>query len=103
MHKITPNPPPALDEAAIRAIDHYLAPKVSAPPSPQLFTVAPHIDPETLLANASETLACANVMASDLAFELDGSRRRVALAIQQLLELGQLLVDRALDQHPTNP
>ena len=32
-----------------------------------------------------------------------GSRRRVALAIQQLLELGQLLVDRALDQHPTNP
>lgn len=50
-----------------------------------------------LLANAYQTLASANAMACDLAFDLDGSRRHVALAIQQMIELGQLLVNRVLD------
>lgn len=36
-------------------------------------------------------------MVSDLAFELDGSRRHVAHGIQQLIELGTLLANRALD------
>ncbi|CAN1596423.1 protein of unknown function [Pseudomonas mediterranea] len=36
-------------------------------------------------------------MACDLAFDLDGSRRHVALGIQQLIELGGLLANRALD------
>ncbi len=55
------------------------------------------IDAESLLANLSETLASANAMASDLAFDLKGSRRHVALGLQQLIELGELLANRALD------
>jgi hypothetical protein len=34
-----------------------------------------------LLANLSENLASANAMISDLAFDLEGSRRHVALGI----------------------
>ncbi|MDU9020847.1 DUF6124 family protein [Pseudomonas corrugata] len=67
------------------------------PPTDPLFTVVNGIDTECLLANLSETLASADAMISDLAFELDGSRRHVALGIQQLIELGGLLVSRALD------
>lgn len=59
----------------------------------------PDLDNETLLAHASETLASLNVMASDLAFELEGTRRHVALAIQQMISLGELLVNRALDNY----
>jgi len=36
-------------------------------------------------------------MVNDLAFELEGSRRHVALGIQQLIELGSLLANRVLD------
>jgi hypothetical protein len=36
-------------------------------------------------------------MINDLAFDLDGSRRHVALGILQLIELGALLANRALD------
>ena len=67
------------------------------PPTDPLFTVVNGIDTECLLANLSETLASADAMISDLAFELDGSRRHVALGIQQLIELGGLLANRALD------
>lgn len=77
MFKATPNPP---EES----------------PSP-LFTVAPDADMECLLANLSETLASANAMAGDLAFALEGSRRHLALGIQQMIELGELLANRALD------
>ncbi|WP_250964310.1 hypothetical protein [Pseudomonas sp. CG7] len=37
-------------------------------------------------------------MAEDLAFEVEGTRRSVASGIHQLVELCQLLVDKALDQ-----
>ncbi|MNP34948.1 hypothetical protein D3C76_1282580 [compost metagenome] len=57
----------------------------------------PNIDTESLLCHACETLASLNVMATDLACELEGSRRNVMLAIQQLAVLGELLVNRALD------
>lgn len=36
-------------------------------------------------------------MTTDMACDLEGSRRNVALAIQQLAVLGELLVNRALD------
>jgi hypothetical protein len=36
-------------------------------------------------------------MASDLAFDLDGARRSFALGIQQMVELSELLANRALD------
>ncbi|ROM97217.1 DUF6124 family protein [Pseudomonas brassicacearum] len=115
MHKVTPDSvetpstsPYAstdskkLHDAAERALDHYLKPPfVQAPLSDKrpsnIFTVIPDLDNETLLAHASETLASLNVMASDLAFELEGTRRHVALAIQQMISLGELLVNRALD------
>ncbi|MBT2296167.1 DUF6124 family protein [Pseudomonas fluorescens] len=103
MFKITPNPPEddskKLDEAAERALAFYLDPKLTKPnTSPgQLFTVVEDADMECLLANLSETLASVNAMASDLAFELDGSRRHVVLGIQQMVELSELLANRALD------
>ncbi|MBC3350262.1 hypothetical protein HU811_26775 [Pseudomonas sp. SWRI196] len=104
MFKPTPNPPDtdsdstAFDKAAKRALDFYLNPEPdTGPPPGQLFTVVNGIDTECLLANLSETLASADAMISDLAFELEGSRRHVALGIQQLIELGGLLANRALD------
>jgi len=105
MVKPTPNPPDteptptAFDKAAKRALDFYLKPDpdTDAPPG-QLFTVVNGVNTECLLANLSETLASADAMISDLAFELEGSRRHVALGIQQLIELGGLLANRALDE-----
>ncbi|WP_448649048.1 DUF6124 family protein [Pseudomonas corrugata] len=108
MDKLIPDPPVpplhldiAADANAERVIDSYLNPKPAQPdekPSPnQLFTIVDGVDAESLLANLSETLASANVMAGDLAFELEGSRRHFALGLQQLIELGQLLANRALD------
>ncbi|WP_024618613.1 DUF6124 family protein [Pseudomonas kilonensis] len=107
MHKVTPNPPePETDpkkiqDATDRALDYYLKPKQPNPeekqPSGQLFTVVDGVDTESLLANLSETLASADAMVSDLAFDLKGSRRHVALGIQQLIELGALLANRMLD------
>ncbi|WP_122319518.1 DUF6124 family protein, partial [Pseudomonas corrugata] len=92
MFKVTPNPPAtdpassndptdstAFDKAAKRALDFYLKPEPPEAQPDQLFTVANGIDTECLLANLSETLASANAMAGDLAFDLDGSRRHVAL------------------------
>ena len=114
MFKITPNPPETdstsphpsrknkqHDEAAKRALDFYLLPKQTTPKDAtkpgQLFTVVKDIDNESLLANLSETLASADAMVSDLAFELEGSRRHFALGIQQLIELSSLLANRVLD------
>ncbi|MGE8180003.1 DUF6124 family protein, partial [Pseudomonas fluorescens] len=57
----------------------------------------PDVDSETLLAHACETLASANVMASDLAFDLEGPKRNTTLAIQQMISLAELAVNRALD------
>ncbi|UVM59060.1 DUF6124 family protein [Pseudomonas sp. B21-010] len=115
MFKVTPNPPNTdsssprpktksqkHDEVTDRVLDHYLNPKPEAEPAPgQLFTVNKDIDTESLLAYLSETLASANAMTNDLAFDLDGSRRHFLLGIQQLIELGSLLANRALDNIET--
>ncbi|VVO07636.1 DUF6124 family protein [Pseudomonas fluorescens] len=116
MHKVTPNPPEIPDvspyeslnsnklhQAAQRALDHYLPPpsdksRLADARPLNIFAVVPGLNTETLLANASETLASANVLASELAFDVEGSCRNVALAIQQMIELGQLLVNEALEQ-----
>lgn len=66
-------------------------------PASHFFAVVPDIDTESMLCHASETLASLSVMATDLARELEGPRRHVILAIQQLSALGELLVNRALD------
>jgi hypothetical protein len=104
MFKPTPNPPDtdpdptAFDKAAKRALDFYLKPDPETDPPPgQLFTVVNGIDTECLLANLSETLASANAMLSDLAFNLEGSNRHIAFGVQQMVELSELLANRALD------
>ncbi|SCZ13109.1 MULTISPECIES: DUF6124 family protein [unclassified Pseudomonas] len=105
MFKPTPNPSDtdptskAFDKAADRVLDYYLKPKTTkaeADPG-QLFTVINGVDTESLLANLSETLASANAMLGDLAFDLEGSRRHIALGIQQLIELSGQLANRAPD------
>ena len=114
MVKITPNPPVTdeptsraqsarnkkLDDAATRALDYYLKPKPKGEASDKtdsIFRIDPGVDSECLLANLSENLASANAMISDLAFDLDGSRRRVAMGILQVIEVSELLANRALD------
>ncbi|MBC3349111.1 hypothetical protein HU811_20905 [Pseudomonas sp. SWRI196] len=116
MVKPSPNPPQSghksrvetleekkLEDAATRALDYYLKPRPS-PPEPdknQLFIVSPHIDTETLLANASEDLLSISTIAADLADDVDDSRRCVALAISRMADGVQLLVERALDHLET--
>ena len=63
-----------------------------------MFIIAPDIDTETLLAHACESLASASVMASDFAGFLQGSQRNTMLGIAQVIMLGELAVNRALDQ-----
>ncbi|MEO8493199.1 DUF6124 family protein [Pseudomonas sp.] len=72
-------------------------------PPVSLFTVNPHQDTETLLVNASETLSSLNAMTCNLAFDLEHSQRAMLMAIQQMAALGQLLVDRALEQVSPSP
>ncbi|MGO4325218.1 DUF6124 family protein [Pseudomonas sp. KB_12] len=88
--------------AAERALNHYLNPKPpessTDPRIDSLFSVTAKADADTLLTSTSETLASIKAMAEDLAFEVEGTRRSVALGIHQLVELCQLLVDKALDQ-----
>ncbi|AZF07416.1 DUF6124 family protein [Pseudomonas sp. R5-89-07] len=71
--------------------------KITPNPPTTLFTLAPDIPAETLLIQASETLASLNAMTTDLAFELEGSHRQKLLGAQQLIVLGELLLERMLD------
>jgi hypothetical protein len=56
--------------------------------------VADGISTEDLLVNLSETLASANALSCDLAFDLEGSKREELFGVAQLIELAQLLADR---------
>lgn len=67
-----------------------------------IFSVRPDVDTLTLLAHASETLASLNVMTMDFADRLEGPQRNVALALQQLTMLTELLVNRARDNLDPN-
>jgi hypothetical protein len=115
MFKVTPNPPDTdptspyetldsqkLHEAAERALDHYLNPGpgiMATPRKPSsLFIVNPELNVETLLVHACESLASANVMATDLVDHLQGTSRNALLGIAQVIMLGELAVNRALDQ-----
>jgi len=113
MFKITPNPPETddvspyetpdskkLNEAAERALDYYLKPVIpkDTPRKPStLYLVAPNADNETLLVNACESLAAAGVMLSDFAGQLNGPQRNTVLGIQNSVMLGELAVNRMLD------
>ncbi|MCF5686041.1 DUF6124 family protein [Pseudomonas sp. PA-1-3F] len=76
---------------------------VKPTPNPPLFTVNPHQDNETLLVNASEALSSLNALTCNLAFDLDTSQPAIMLGIQQMAELGQLLIDSALEQVSPSP
>jgi hypothetical protein len=111
MFKVTPNPPKSdtdpleaekLKEAADRAFSHYFPPPDEKPAKRQkfqLFTVSPEIGTEALLANASEDLLSISAIAADLADDVEGSRRSVALALSRMADGVHLLVERALDQY----
>jgi hypothetical protein len=89
-----------LHAAAERALDHYLAPEkiMATPYSPStLFMVNPQSDTETLLANACESLASATVMLGDFAGMLEGPNRNTLLGIAQVVMLGELAVNKTLD------
>jgi hypothetical protein len=123
MIKPTPNPPEAdcispyesldskkLHDAAERALDHYLKPcattlKFHKPST--MFQVVPEMDNESLLVHACESLASASIMASDIAAYVDPPQRHTILAIQQIIMLAELAVNRVLDdveisQSPTH-
>lgn len=86
-----------LHEAAERALDHYLNPAATPRKPGTMFIVNPELDTETLLAHACESLASANVMAMDLVDHLEGSSRNSLLGIAQVIMLGELAVNRALE------
>jgi hypothetical protein len=59
--------------------------------------VNPQSDTESLLANACESLASATVMLGDFAGTLQGPNRNTLLGIAQVVMLGELAVNQALD------
>ncbi|UVK90289.1 hypothetical protein LOY52_09535 [Pseudomonas sp. B21-051] len=113
MFKATPNPPeteiphhPELEsqktkEAADRALDYYLGPdipKYFPPKARPIYMVDPTLDDETLLVEASESLSSANAMAGNIANSVKGPERKPLLALQQVIMLNELLVNRLLDK-----
>ncbi len=62
-----------------------------------IFLIAPDIDNHTLLEYACVSLASANAMASDFARSLNGAQSNTLLGIQQSIMLGELAVNRVLD------
>ena len=120
MKKPTPNPPETeavadanstspyttidskkLHEAAERALDYYLNPTAHVMATPytpnQMYFANPKADTESLLANASESLSSATVMLGDFAALLEGTHRKTLLGIAQVVMLGELAVNQALD------
>ena len=55
------------------------------------------MDEETLLVEASETLAAASDMARDIGGAIDTPQRRSMLILQQVIMLSELIVNRVLD------
>ena len=56
------------------------------------------IDTQALLANAYETIAGAGAMTHEFVESLPSQQRYLALAIQQMIELGLLLVEAVQDR-----
>ncbi|HEF4761270.1 TPA: hypothetical protein SAN82_003723 [Pseudomonas putida] len=106
MKKHSPNPPesqanpaesPPLSDITEPAVTARLRNPNHTDPVSHIFTILPGVDTPTLLCHACETLASLNVLVTDLACNLESSNRNVALSIQQLAVVGELLVNRALD------
>jgi len=112
MFKPTPNPPEneatspyesfdskKLHEAAERALDRHFKPAIEPRPKRRggLFTLSPGTDAEALMANASEDLLSISAIAANLADDLDGSRRSVALALSRMADGVRLMVEGTQD------
>ena len=103
MPKPTPNPPESAqqNDEADPASDLGFDPsdlKNAYPHTPDsIYSIAPDIDTETLLASACETLASASVMACDFAVFVSGPQRSMLLGIHSLIMQANLAVNRALD------
>ncbi|WP_449105326.1 DUF6124 family protein [Pseudomonas mohnii] len=110
MLKPTPNPPDTDPSTPSETIDSNTshAPPERIPSAADIratprkpctmFVVNPEFDIESLLAHASESLASANVMTLDLADRTEGTSRNTLLGIAQVIMLGELVVNRALDR-----
>lgn len=112
MKKITPNPPCPSASDFFASLVFSKPSKLDAIGKPMLdvrsatrdrdlhplFVLTPDIDTETLLVHSRENLASLNAMTDDLIVELAGQQRSKALAIQQLVILSALLINRALEQ-----
>ena len=119
MFKVTPNPPNTgplpydafidldpkkMKEAADRALSFYLNPgamKTQIPPHrpSTIFTIDAAVDDETLLVEACESLASASALVNDLVDLTDDPRRQTMLVLQRVIMLGELAVNRVLDNH----
>lgn len=106
MKKITPNPPETdsdlldpieLSKSTERTISARLRNPNHADPISHFFNIFPNVDTPSLLSHSCETLAQLNFLTTELACKLEGSNRSLALSIQQLAVIGELLVKRALD------
>ena len=123
MFKVTPNPPdldapdtdpPGSDSvspyetldpkklhAAERALNFYLKPAVTMNNTERkpgtIYMIAPDVAHETLLVHACENMASARVMTSNVAASLEGTHRSNVLALQQIIMLEELAMNRMLD------
>ncbi len=86
MKKVTPNPPPSHSDGAPQT------------PHNLIFTLRPGLSTEAALSNASEMLDSATVCAYDCAERVEGSSRKQVLAVVQMIEIAQLLVNEALNR-----
>jgi hypothetical protein len=62
-----------------------------------MYLANPKYNSESLLANASETLGSASEMLLNFAAMLDTPHRKTALGIAQVVMLGEIAVNQALD------
>ncbi|MPR03927.1 DUF6124 family protein [Pseudomonas kitaguniensis] len=86
MKKVTPDPLSSTSEITPQS------------PPQTIFTVRPGLSTEAALSNASEMLESATVCAYDCAEHLAGSGRKQVLAVVQMIEIAQLLVNEALNR-----
>ena len=95
MKKPSPNPPET------EHIPSYADIRARPRKPSTMYTLNPELDAHTLLGDACESLASAHVMTLDLADRTEGPNRHYLLGIAQIIMLGELSVNRALDQlHP---
>ncbi|MEO6681012.1 MAG: hypothetical protein ABIO21_27050 [Pseudomonas sp.] len=93
-----------MKEAADRALSHYLNPgatKTQIPPrsSGTFFTIDAAVDDETLLVEAFESVSSVRKMLNDLAELEDGPRRHTLLVMHRSLLIGEMEVNRVLDNY----